>query len=49
MKEIDCLRTDAKRVINFVKLEGDRMLTGYSSKTIRQSQGYIPDTEVSMK
>ena len=49
MKEIECSRTDAKRVINFGELEGDRRLTGDSPKSSPQFQGDIPDTEVSMK
>ena len=49
MKEIDCSRADAKRVIGFGELEGDRRSTGDTPKSIRQFQGDIPDTEVSMK
>ncbi len=49
MKEIDCSRAVAKRVIGFGELKGDRRSTGDSPKSIRKLHQDIPDTEVSMK
>ena len=49
MKEIEFSQTDAKRVIDFGELEGDRRSTGDSPKSSPQFHGDFLDTEVSMK
>jgi len=49
MKELVCPLAEARKIIDFGELEGDRRSIGDSPKSIRQFQGDIPDTEVSMK